>query len=138
MKIKSINNIGEFEDKKAYIQYLLMNDDVSKIQETLDSLDNPLSVQEALENAEKILETDNKMSSILFSMSEEDKKEIVLNILLNSFINNNSFDKEVELFIRRKSSIIAWAKVETGMSIARFSHWTYRSEVEVNNNLLTA
>jgi len=138
MKIKNIDTINWFENKEAYIQYLLMNDDISKIQKTLDSLDNPVSVVEALKNANNLLENNSKLSYILSNVNKEDRDTIVLNILLNSFLNNNSFDKELELFLRKKSPVIAWAKVETGMTIAKFAHWTYKPETEVDNNLLVA
>ncbi len=126
MKIKSINTIEWFENKEAYIQYLLMNDDVSKIQRTLDSLDNPLSVTEALENAKELIWENEKISYLLNSITEEEKNVIILNILLSSFMNNNGFSKELELFIRKKSSVIAWAKVETGMTIAKYANKVYK------------
>ena len=133
MKIKSINNIEWFENKEAYIQYLLMNDDVSKIQNTLDSLDNPLSVTEALEQANKLIQKDEKIFSLLKSLSVEDKNAIVLNILLSAFMNNSEFSKELELFMRKKSPIIAGTKVETGMVIAQYANKVYRPETKLND-----
>ncbi len=138
MKIKNINTIEWFENKEAYIQYLLMNDDVSKIQKALDSLDNPLSVTEALETANSLIEGNDKISSMLFTLDKEDRDVIVLNILLSSFMNNNEFSKELELFVRKKSPVIAWAKVETGMSIAKFANKVYRPETKENDDLLVA
>ncbi len=126
MKIKSINNINWFENKEAYIQYLLMHDDVSKIQEALDSLDNPLTVTEAINTANELLKNNDRISSLLFNLPEEDRKQIIVNLLFSSFEKNNSFDKEVDIFIRKKAPVISWAKVDTGMIIAKFANKVYK------------
>ena len=114
-----------------------MNDDVSKIQNTLDSLDNPLSVTEALENAKELIGENEKISVLLNSITEEEKNVIIQNILLSSFMNNNDFSKELELFVRKKSPVIAWAKVETGMTIAKYANKVYKPVTEEDNNLLS-
>ena len=126
MKIKSINNINWFENKEAYIQYLLMHDDVSKIQEALDSLDNPLTVTEAINTANELLKNNDRISSLLFNLPEEDRKQIIVNLLFSSFEKNNSFDKEVDIFVRKKAPVISWAKVDTGMIIAKFANKVYK------------
>ena len=126
MKIKGINNINWFENKEAYIQYLLMHDDVSKIQEALDSLDNPLTVTEAINTANELLKNNDRISSLLFNLPEEDRKQIIVNLLFSSFEKNNSFDKEVDIFIRKKAPVISWAKVDTGMIIAKFANKVYK------------
>ena len=126
MKIKSINNINWFENKEAYIQYLLMHVDVSKIQEALDSLDNPLTVTEAINTANELLKNNDRISSLLFNLPEEDRKQIIVNLLFSSFEKNNSFDKEVDIFVRKKAPVISWAKVDTGMIIAKFANKVYK------------
>ncbi len=126
MKIKGINNINWFENKEAYIQYLLMHDDVSKIQEALDSLDNPLTVTEAINTANELLKNNDRISSLLFNLPEEDRKQIIVNLLFSSFEKNNSFDKEVDIFVRKKAPVISWAKVDTGMIIAKFANKVYK------------
>jgi hypothetical protein len=113
-----------------------MNDDISKIQIALDSLNNPISVDEAIKNAFNNIEKNDKVTFLFNKISEEDKKEIVINLLSYSFINNTEFNKEVELFVRKKSPVLAQAKVETGMIIAKYANKAYISETPDNNLLV--
>jgi len=126
MKIKNIWKISSFENKKAYLQYLLMMSDISKIQKTLDSLGNPVSVNEIIKIAKDKIEKKNK--GLIKNISNKDIDKILLSLLLNAFEKNVSFDDELDKFPQHIASLSAKIKVETGMIIVQYANGVYKPE----------
>jgi len=123
--MKNINKLNIENWKfKSLVEYLILK---WKAWQTLESLWQPETANQAKEKLVDIINKENKYKNLI---PLEDN--VLFKILFEAFSTDKSIENQLSIFLRQISSKIAWTRVKTGFVVWEIANNTYKKQTSSN------
>ena len=124
--MKNINKLNiENWNYKSLVEYLILKWEASQ---TLESLWQPETANQAKENIKDIINKENKYKNFI-----PIEGDVLFKILFEALSTDRSIENQLSIFLRQMSSKIAWTRVKTWFIVWEIANNTYIKQTPFSN-----